>query len=171
MRPKMNAPTGRNARVSVIESAIAASDLPNSRAIAVSVITTRKKSNASSVQPRNPATTAARWSAAAGRTAVIGVLPEDPLDYTHALGLACLNRVLLHDPRGAEPVIAAGHRGDQSPVRRAARQRAPSGRHRGRGGGDEQAACDAGRVRCDHDRRFERYRNGRGRGGIRWQSV
>src|SRR5207302_1308846 len=31
----MNAPTGRNARVSVIESAIAASDFPNSRAIAV----------------------------------------------------------------------------------------------------------------------------------------
>jgi len=60
MRPKMNAPTGRNARVSVIESAIAASDFPNSRAIAVRVITTRKKSNASSVQPRNPATTAAR---------------------------------------------------------------------------------------------------------------
>src|SRR5207237_6212593 len=83
MRPKMNAPTGRNASVSVIESAIAASDFPNSRAIAVRVITTRKKSNASSVQPRNPATTAARWSAAAGRTAVIGVLPEDPLDYTH----------------------------------------------------------------------------------------
>src|SRR5437870_1916838 len=61
----MNAPTGRNRSVSVSESAMAASDFPNSRAMAVSVITTRKKSNASSVQPRNPATTAARWSAAA----------------------------------------------------------------------------------------------------------
>src|SRR3989442_623933 len=53
----MKAPTGRKASVSVIESAMAASDFPNSLAIAVSVMTTRKKSNASSVQPRKPATT------------------------------------------------------------------------------------------------------------------
>jgi len=55
----MNAPTGRKARVSVIERAIAASDLPKSFAMAVSVITTRKKSNASSIQPRKPAATVA----------------------------------------------------------------------------------------------------------------
>src|SRR5882762_2111529 len=53
----MNAPTGRNARVTVIERAIAASDLPKSFAMAVSVMTTRKKSNASSIQPRKPAAT------------------------------------------------------------------------------------------------------------------
>jgi hypothetical protein len=55
----MNAPTGRNSRVSVIEKAIAASDLWNSLPMAVSVMTTRKKSNASSVQPRKPAATVA----------------------------------------------------------------------------------------------------------------
>ena len=58
----MNAPTGRNASVSVMDKATAASDRWNSRAIAVSVMTTRKKSKASSVQPRKPARTAARWS-------------------------------------------------------------------------------------------------------------
>src|SRR5260221_14240483 len=58
----MNAPTGRKISVSVSENAICASDLPNSFAIAVRHITTRKKSNASSVQPRNPAVTAAPWS-------------------------------------------------------------------------------------------------------------
>src|SRR6266576_2762993 len=56
----MNAPTGRNSSVSVRERAMAASDFPNSFPMAVNVMTTRKKSNASSVQPRNPATTAAR---------------------------------------------------------------------------------------------------------------
>ncbi len=67
----MKAPTGRNASVSVIENAISASVLPNSFAIAVSVITTRKKSNASSVQPRNPAITAGRWEA------VLVMAPQD----------------------------------------------------------------------------------------------
>src|SRR2546428_1683882 len=67
----MNAPTGRKARVSVIERAIAASDLPKSFAMAVSVITTRKKSNASSIQPRKPAATVAFWSVAAARGVVI----------------------------------------------------------------------------------------------------
>src|SRR2546429_4014427 len=69
----MNAPTGRKASVSPIDAAMSASDLPNSFAIAVSVITTRKKSNASSVQPRKPAVTAAPWSRAAGGVVVIGV--------------------------------------------------------------------------------------------------
>src|SRR5216117_2627792 len=54
----MNAPTGRNASVKVIENAISASLRPNSFAIAVSVMTTTKKSKASRVQPRKPATTA-----------------------------------------------------------------------------------------------------------------
>src|SRR5207302_791050 len=82
----MNAPTGRNRSVSVSESAMAASDFPNSRAMAVSVITTRKKSNASSVQPRNPATTAARWSAAAA----VGAAEADgnACDNGCALGVA-----------------------------------------------------------------------------------
>src|SRR6267143_4455453 len=67
----MNAPTGRKARVSVIERAIAASDFPKSLPMAVRVMTTRKKSNASSVQPRKPAATVAFWSLAAGRGVVI----------------------------------------------------------------------------------------------------
>ena len=54
----MNAPTGRNASVKVIENAISASLRPNSFAIAVSVMTTTKKSKASRVQPRKPAVTA-----------------------------------------------------------------------------------------------------------------
>src|SRR2546427_383525 len=66
----MNAPTGRKANVSVIENATAVSVWPNSLAIAVNVMTTRKKSNASSIQPRNPAKTAGRWSLVAG--AVMG---------------------------------------------------------------------------------------------------
>ena len=55
----MNAPTGRKRRVNVSERAIAASDFPKSLPIAVSVMTTRKKSNASSVHPRKPAATVA----------------------------------------------------------------------------------------------------------------
>src|SRR6476620_9218390 len=42
--------------------ATALSVRPNSRPMAVRHITTRKKSNASSIHPRNPAVTAARWS-------------------------------------------------------------------------------------------------------------
>ena len=63
----MNAPTGRKASVSVIESAIALSVCPNSFAIAVSANVTRKKSNASSVQPRKLAMTAARCPFSAAR--------------------------------------------------------------------------------------------------------
>ena len=60
IRPKMNAPTGRNSRVTKYTRAISLSDLWNSRPMAVRHITTRKKSKASRVQPRNPARTAAR---------------------------------------------------------------------------------------------------------------
>src|SRR4051812_16648032 len=56
----MKAPTGRNASVMVIVSASSASVLLNSLAIAVSAKTTRKKSNASRVQPRKLARTAER---------------------------------------------------------------------------------------------------------------
>src|SRR6266446_3433881 len=75
----MNAPTGRKRRVSVSDSAIAASDLPKSFPIAVSVITTRKKSNASSVQPRKPAATVAFRSLAA-RGAVNGLRAQQAVD-------------------------------------------------------------------------------------------
>src|SRR4051794_24975982 len=61
MSPKMNAPNGRNASVSAMEPATAVLLVPNSPAIAVSDMPTRKKSNASSVQPRKLATTAAPW--------------------------------------------------------------------------------------------------------------
>ena len=56
----MKAPTGRKARVRVSATAMSASLRPNSAAMAVSEKMTRKKSNASSVQPRNPASTADR---------------------------------------------------------------------------------------------------------------
>ena len=59
--PKMNAPIGRKASVTVMVSASCASVLWNSLAIAVSANTTRKKSNASRVQPRKLAKTAERW--------------------------------------------------------------------------------------------------------------
>src|SRR2546422_8979840 len=93
----MKAPTGRKASVSVIESAIAASDFPNSWAIAVRVMTTRKKSNASSVQPRKPATTAARWSSR-GAEPVVMVLN---------MRAASLLRTLLFCLLAAAPARAA----------------------------------------------------------------
>src|SRR6059058_2334924 len=106
----MNAPTGRNSSVSVRERAMAASDFPNSFPMAVNVMTTRKKSNASSVQPRNPATTAARRSSATGRAAVIGVPREWPLDYTGARRPAAPAPVVVFRPRGqngaARPAVA-----------------------------------------------------------------
>src|SRR5438874_5108703 len=167
----MNAPTGRNSSVSVRERAMAASDFPNSRAMAVNVMTTRKKSNASSVQPRNPATTAALRSSATGRVAVIGVPREWPLDYIRAPRPACPAPVVVFPARRPGRRGTPGGRGDQSPVQRRARQRAAAGRHGGRGGGDQQAARDPGRVGGGDDRRFEGHRNGRDGGGGRWQSV
>src|SRR5436190_4875679 len=58
----MKAPTGRKASVIVRVKATSLSERPKSAAIAVRHITTRKKSNASRVQPRKPATTVARVS-------------------------------------------------------------------------------------------------------------
>jgi hypothetical protein len=54
----MNAPMGRVARLAVMVSAIAGIERPNSFEIADTVNTRTKKSNASKVQPRNPARTA-----------------------------------------------------------------------------------------------------------------
>src|SRR5712671_2028407 len=73
----MNAPTGRKASVTVMVSAISASLLWNSFAIAVSAKTTRKKSNASSVQPRKLAMTAARWPRGAACARDVGVIASE----------------------------------------------------------------------------------------------
>jgi hypothetical protein len=54
----MNAPTGRVTRLAVMVRATAGIERPNSFEIAETVKTRTKKSNASKVQPRNPATTA-----------------------------------------------------------------------------------------------------------------
>src|SRR6476659_3205871 len=70
----MNAPIGRNASVTVMVSAICASVLLNSLAIAVSANTTRKKSKASRVQPRKLASTAARWPRGVARATDEGVI-------------------------------------------------------------------------------------------------
>ena len=56
----MNAPTGRKPSVSAIESAMSLSGRWKSSAIAVSEKTTKKKSNATRVQPEKPASKAAR---------------------------------------------------------------------------------------------------------------
>src|SRR5580704_4590488 len=56
----MKAPTGRVARVAVVVSASAGMDRPNSFATAGRTKTRTKKSNASKVQPRNPAAIALR---------------------------------------------------------------------------------------------------------------
>ena len=75
--PKMNAPIGLNASVTVIVSAIWASVLWNSFAIAVSAKTTRKKSNASRVQPRKLARTAARWPRGAACASEEGLIASE----------------------------------------------------------------------------------------------
>src|SRR6185437_1355107 len=61
----MKAPTGRNASVNAIENATAVSGSWNSLPIAVRQNATRKKSNASRVQPRKLAVSAFHWSDAA----------------------------------------------------------------------------------------------------------
>src|SRR3979409_2220503 len=73
----MKAPIGRKASVTVIVSAISASLLWNSFAIAVSAKTTRKKSNASRVQPRKLAITAARWPRGAARAREVGLIASE----------------------------------------------------------------------------------------------
>src|SRR5437879_3101152 len=124
--PKMNAPIGRKANVSVIENATAASLLPNSFPIAVSVITTRKKSNASSIQPRKPARTAGRWLLVRG--AVMGVK-------RYPSGAS--QPVVAHEPFGAVAIpeqLGAGQEKQPPtliPQRRRGAVRAPeNGQHR-----------------------------------------
>jgi hypothetical protein len=63
MMPKMNAPIGRVASASVIVSAMSGRVFPNALATSSMMKVSRKKSNASNVQPRNPARTAFRWLA------------------------------------------------------------------------------------------------------------
>src|SRR5690242_5230508 len=65
----MNAPTGRKASVIVMERAISASVFPKLAPMDDSVMTTRKKSNASRVQPRKLAVKAAPWPEPAAREA------------------------------------------------------------------------------------------------------
>src|SRR5437773_1994281 len=72
---------------------------------------------------------------------------------------------------GADRRSASGDRGGESAVRRRARQRAPSERHGGRSGGDQQAAGDAAGVRAGDPGRFQRRRGGGRGGGGRRRSV
>ncbi len=60
MMPKMIAPIGRMASASVIVSAMSGRVLPNDFATSSMTNVRTKKSNASSVQPRKPASTALR---------------------------------------------------------------------------------------------------------------
>jgi len=73
----MNAPTGRNASVTVMESAMAASVVWKSFAMAVRAKATRKKSKASSVHPRKAARTAAPADAVEGGETGVGAGAAD----------------------------------------------------------------------------------------------
>ncbi len=59
-KPKMNAPSGRIIRVSVIPNATSGIVRPNSCATGTSTKVSRKKSKASSAQPRKQATNVLR---------------------------------------------------------------------------------------------------------------
>ncbi len=61
MMPKIIAPTGRIASVAVRAKAMSGRDRPNAVATSSMISVRMKKSNASRVQPRNPARTALRW--------------------------------------------------------------------------------------------------------------
>ena len=63
MMPKMTAPIGRAARATVSVSAMSGRVRPNDFAMSSMTSVRMKKSNASSVQPRKPASTAFRWLA------------------------------------------------------------------------------------------------------------
>src|SRR5689334_16668011 len=98
MRPKTSAPTGRNPRVRSSVKAMSLSLLPNVVPIAVSVMTTRKKSNASRVQPRNPATTAGRWS----EVVIAGTLLRVAQHVVEVVDAE-------HDVSDADPLVVAVH--------------------------------------------------------------
>src|SRR5215831_21018034 len=72
----MNAPSGRNASVTVMVTAIAGMSVPNSLAMAGSVNTTTKKSNASSVQPRKLSSSAFTQSLTSSLTDIAGADSE-----------------------------------------------------------------------------------------------
>src|SRR3989442_10010782 len=61
MMPKMIAPSGRIASATVRVNAISGRVRPKDLAMSSMTRVRMKKSNASSVQPRNPASTAFRW--------------------------------------------------------------------------------------------------------------
>jgi len=61
MIPKMIAPSGRIARATVSVNAISGRVRPKDLAMSSMTSVRMKKSNASSVQPRKPASTAFRW--------------------------------------------------------------------------------------------------------------
>ena len=63
MMPNTIAPTGRIASVTVSAKATSGRVRPNDFAMSSMTSVRMKKSNASSVQPRNPASTALRWFA------------------------------------------------------------------------------------------------------------
>src|SRR5215471_1748081 len=65
MRPNTSAPIGRVIRARPTVAAITARGLPNVVAMSWTTNVRTKKSNASSVHPRNPARTALRWFARA----------------------------------------------------------------------------------------------------------
>src|SRR5262245_27885566 len=116
----MRAPIGRKASVTVMLRAIAVSVVPKSRAIAVRAKTTRKKSNASRVQPRKAARTAARCSppALAGRPratsvfdALGGQVTERLPMITHSTVtglLQCLDSAALYWPPHHVALFATG---------------------------------------------------------------
>ena len=60
--PKSNAPNGRNIRVSMLANATSGTVFPNSCATAEKTNVSRKKSSASSAQPRKQAMKVFRWS-------------------------------------------------------------------------------------------------------------
>src|SRR5712692_7490217 len=70
MMPKITAPIGRVESASVSASAMSGRVFPNDRATSSMTNVRTKKSNASSVQPRNPASTAFRWFASSGFVSV-----------------------------------------------------------------------------------------------------
>src|SRR5580658_7886666 len=94
-KPNINAPTGRNASVRVMDNAICGSDLPNSFPIAVRQKTTRKKSNASRVHPKRLARKAETRSAevsVAGLEALGAI--NDPPGFRNHYDSSCLSRAL-----------------------------------------------------------------------------
>jgi hypothetical protein len=101
-----------------MESATCGTDLSNSFAIAVSDSTTRKKSNASSVHPRNPATVAY----AASRVDVGGKCPPGGPATGTAAAESMRRNIAAGGARREVTGRAAGVRGQRSEVRQESTQ-------------------------------------------------